>query len=100
MQLSPEQHQKILKNPQFGLNLPWRLAQKIPKGTLDDPILKQFLPTTEEAVEASGFNQDLVKDQEFRTETKLLQKYAGRALLVCTSACAMHCRYGNPKRTM
>lgn len=93
LELSNEQRQKILDKKQFGLNLPWRLAQTIAKSTLDDPILKQFLPTAEEAVIASGFQIDPVHDQEYRKEAKFLQKYPGRALLICTSACAMHCRY-------
>lgn len=32
-------------------------------------------------------------EDSFRKEAKLLHKYKGRALLVCTSVCAMHCRY-------
>ncbi|KIC76361.1 L-lysine 2,3-aminomutase [Neochlamydia sp. EPS4] len=93
LKLSPEQGERILKNPSFKLNLPLRLAQKITKESLDDPILKQFLPALDEKLEATGFQIDPVQDRLFRKETKLLQKYKGRALLVCTSACAMHCRY-------
>lgn len=93
LEFSSEQRQKILKNRKFGLNLPFRLASKISKGTWDDPILKQFLPTEEETFLTPGFQMDPVKDQESRKETKFLQKYPGRALLVSTSACAMHCRY-------
>ncbi len=93
LDLSEEQHQKILKYPQFGLNLPWRLAQKVTKRTLDDPILKQFLPIVEETIFTSCFVKDPVQDVEYLKETKLLHKYPGRALLICTSACAMHCRY-------
>lgn len=93
LEFSPDQRQKLLTNSKFGLNLPWRLAQKISKGTLDDPILKQFLPTIEETYLSSDFLQDPVNDKNFRQETKLLKKYAGRALLICSSACAMHCRY-------
>lgn len=93
LELSDHQREKIYKNPKFILNLPQRLAQKISKSTLDDPILRQFLPTLEETIITSGFCLDPVEDQHFRKESKFLQKYPGRALLVCTSACAMHCRY-------
>jgi EF-P beta-lysylation protein EpmB len=77
----------------FPLNLPLRLAQKIAKGTLDDPILKQFLPVIEETIIDPQFNEDPVGDCASKRTSKLLHKYEGRALLICTSACAMHCRY-------
>lgn len=32
----------------FPLNLPLRLAQKMEKGSWQDPLLRQFLPTAEE----------------------------------------------------
>lgn len=93
LELSRLQREKILKKSSFILNLPRRLAQKIEKGSLDDPILRQFLPMQDELAVVSGFQEDPVHDQSFRKEAKFLQKYPGRALLVCTSACAMHCRY-------
>ncbi|HSX12240.1 MAG TPA: KamA family radical SAM protein [Rhabdochlamydiaceae bacterium] len=79
--------------PKFPLNVPRRLAEKIRKNSLDDPILRQFVPLEEETALSSQFKADPVCDQEFRKEKKLLHKYRGRALLLCTSACAMHCRF-------
>lgn len=93
LSLSTEQCAFILERPEFSLNLPFRLAVKIEKGTLDDPILKQFLPTLEEKDNRSDYFEDPVSDATFRDESKLLRKYPGRVLLVCTSACAMHCRF-------
>ncbi|MEM8727598.1 MAG: KamA family radical SAM protein [Chlamydiota bacterium] len=80
-------------SPAFPLNLPRRLASKIIKGTFEDPILKQFLPTEAEQNPPPSFLEDPVCDTLFRKTTRLLQKYRGRALLIPTSACAMHCRY-------
>jgi EF-P beta-lysylation protein EpmB len=91
--LTEEQQQEILVRPKFVLNLPMRLAHKIEKGTLDDPILKQFLPSSEEEHEVAGYSCDPVADASFKETHKLLRKYQGRALILCTSACAMHCRY-------
>ncbi len=85
--------QEILVKSSFPLNLPLRLAEKIQKQSLDDPILKQFLPLTKELLKESGFKEDPVGDASFKKESKLIQKYQGRALLVVSSACAMHCRY-------
>ena len=93
LELEPSSIQKIDTNPRFTLNLPMRLANKIKKNSLDDPILRQFLPFIEEKLTATGFSPDPVKDETFRKTSKLLHKYKGRALLVATSACAMHCRF-------
>lgn len=77
----------------FPLNLPRRLAEKIEKGNLKDPILKQFLPADEEEKAPLSFVDDPVCDTSFQKTHRLLQKYNGRALFITTSACAMHCRY-------
>ena len=91
---SEQDKEKILKKAKFPLNLPTRLASKAASATLDDPILKQFLPSLEELESNPKFVLDPVQDLTFRKEnSKLLQKYQGRALLIATSACAMHCRY-------
>jgi EF-P beta-lysylation protein EpmB len=84
---------RVLPHSQFPLNLPKRLAEKIEKGNWKDPILCQFLPTVEELEPSPLFVLDPVADRSFRPRPKLLYKYHGRALLICTSACAMHCRY-------
>ena len=93
LQLDSAQVAEILQGPQFPLNLPLRLAEKIVKQTLNDPILKQFVPLKKELDEAPGYQLDPVQDETFRKTPKLLHKYEGRALLICTSACAMHCRF-------
>lgn len=77
----------------FPLNLPRRLAEKIEKGNIEDPILKQFLPAGEEEKAPLSFVDDPVCDTSFQKTHRLLQKYKGRALFITTSACAMHCRY-------
>lgn len=79
--------------PRFALNLPFRLASKIEKGNIEDPILKQFLPVVDENHVDPSFNLDPVGDGICRKSSKLIHKYHGRVLLVCTSACAVHCRY-------
>lgn len=92
--LEIDPHQLSL-HPGFPLNLPKRLAQKMAKNRLDDPLVRQFVPLAEEAVSQSqvGFSLDPVQDASFCKSPRLLQKYEGRALLITTSACAMHCRY-------
>ncbi|MFT4553220.1 MAG: EF-P beta-lysylation protein EpmB [Chlamydiales bacterium] len=93
LMLDKQQASRITTRRNFPLNLPLRLAEKIEKGNLEDPILKQFIPTIEEELEIKGYTSDPVGDLQSKIDNKLLHKYHGRALLVCTSACAMHCRY-------
>lgn len=92
LQLTLEQRKQILIKPNFPFNLPVRLAEKIEKGTLNDPIFKQFVPVINESDESFG-TLEPIQDQKFRQSQKLLQKYNGRALLLASGACAMHCRY-------
>jgi EF-P beta-lysylation protein EpmB len=93
LELSDLQRSRLLETPRFPLNVPRRLASKIAKNTLNDPLLRQFVPLAEEAVAGSGNALDPVNDILFRKEKKILHKYKGRALLLTTGACAMHCRY-------
>ena len=93
LQLTPEQCRKIESATQFNLSLPLRLAKKIRKSTLEDPILRQFVPTTEEEFEVIGFVKSPLKEETFNFENRLLKKYYGKALLLVTQACSMHCRY-------
>ncbi len=93
LELNVEQRSQLILQPHFPLQVPLRLAQKMAKGTLDDPIAKQFLATSQERQTRDQFVLDPVCDVAFQEEGKLLRKYQGRVLLVCTSACAMHCRY-------
>ena len=93
LELDVNKRSHILQHPTFPLNLPRRLANKISKNTLNDPLLLQFLPLDLEEKKEAGFIPDPVSDQSFQKTSRLLHKYPGRALLVCTSACAMHCRF-------
>ena len=46
-----------------------------------------------EDTDAPGFTNDALDEASFRKAPGLLHKYEGRALLVLTGACAVHCRY-------
>ncbi len=93
LELAPTLKEQLLTAPKFALNLPQRLASKIRKNTLDDPILRQFVPLTRELEKTSGFVTDPVSDQTFQQGKQVLHEYKGRALWITSSACAMHCRY-------
>lgn len=62
-------------------------------GNPNDPLTRQILPVQQELEEQPGFCADPVGDGAAVLKAGLLQKYQGRALLLMTSACAVHCRY-------
>lgn len=93
LNLNQQDQAKLLKKSSFVLNVPKRLAEKMEKGRLDDPLLRQFVPLIEESSETQGYGLDPVQDCHAALTPKLLQKYATRALLLASQACAMHCRY-------
>ena len=84
--------QKVKKHP-FPLLLPLRLAKKIKKGTLDDPILRQFVPLIDETYQKAGYSSNPVGDVEACQTPLLLSKYRSRVLLISSPACAMNCRF-------
>lgn len=62
-------------------------------GDPTDPLLLQILPVDREAVTAHGFVADPLGEGALGAGTPILQKYHGRALLMATAGCAIHCRY-------
>jgi EF-P beta-lysylation protein EpmB len=58
-----------------------------------DPLLRQVLPLAEECDTMPGYSTDPVGDAAAQLAPGLIRKYASRALLVTTGACAVHCRY-------
>jgi EF-P beta-lysylation protein EpmB len=63
------------------------------KGNAADPLLRQVLPLADELDSPPEFIADPVSDASAILTAGLLQKYRGRALLITTGACAIHCRY-------
>ena len=78
---------------QFPLRVPRGFVARMRRGDLHDPLLRQVLPLDDEERLVPGFVLDAVGDAAARTAAGVLQKYRGRALLVTTGACAVHCRY-------
>ncbi|HEY6643592.1 EF-P beta-lysylation protein EpmB [Povalibacter sp.] len=77
----------------FPLRVPRGFVARMRHGDPRDPLLLQVLPTHAESIQAPGFLSDPVGDQASRAGAGVLHKYAGRALLIATGACAIHCRY-------
>jgi L-lysine 2,3-aminomutase len=77
----------------FGLRVPRGFLARMRHGDPHDPLLRQVLPVGEELLETPGFVRDPLEEASARRAPQLLQKYQGRALLITTGACAVHCRY-------
>lgn len=78
---------------QFPLRVPRGFAARMRPGDPADPLLRQVLPLDDEDRVVPGFGLDAVGDREARGGTGVIHKYEGRALLVATGSCAVHCRY-------
>ncbi len=77
----------------FPLRVPRGYVRRMRHGDPHDPLLRQVLPVAQEAHIQAGFLRDPVGDGQALAAPGLLHKYRGRALLLLTGACAVHCRY-------
>jgi EF-P beta-lysylation protein EpmB len=77
----------------FPLLVPPSFLRRMRPGDPSDPLLLQVLPLGAEAETVAGFASDALDEHSAHAAPGLLQKYEGRALLIATGACAVHCRY-------
>ena len=77
----------------FALRVPRGYVGRMRRGDPRDPLLRQVLPVGSERLPVAGYVADPLGEQAVRTAVGLLHKYHGRALLITTGACAVHCRY-------
>jgi EF-P beta-lysylation protein EpmB len=77
----------------FRLRVPRGFVRRMRHADPADPLLLQVLPGARELLEQPGFLSDPLAEASATRAPGLLQKYHGRALLITTGACAVHCRY-------
>ena len=77
----------------FPLRVPRGFAARMRKGDPCDPLFLQVWPSRREGETVPGFQRDAVGDMDAAVGDGVLHKYDGRALLITTGACAVHCRY-------
>jgi EF-P beta-lysylation protein EpmB len=77
----------------FPLLVPRGVLALMRPGDPCDPLLRQVLPLGDELATPPGFTADPLQEGGCGAAPGLLSKYRGRALLVTTGACAVHCRY-------
>ena len=83
----------------FPLRVPRGFVARMRRNDPNDPLLRQVLPTAAESEPVSvlpdgtRFSVDPLREKDFARAPAVIQKYRGRALLIATPACAVHCRY-------
>ncbi len=78
----------------FRLLVPRGFAARMRRGDPTDPLLRQVLPDALElAPQPPDYLADPLAEAAAVRTPGLLHKYPGRALLVTSGACAVHCRY-------
>jgi EF-P beta-lysylation protein EpmB len=83
----------VLTPSKFPLRVPREFVDRMEKGNVNDPLLKQILPVKSENIHYSGFTDDPVGDIAAIKEQGVIHKYSGRVLLLITGSCAINCRY-------
>ncbi|MDR1271010.1 MAG: KamA family radical SAM protein [Planctomycetaceae bacterium] len=90
---------------EYSLFVPRSFVGKMTKGDSNDPLLLQILPRLEEQALVSGFSRDPLHElsnhvskhlsNHFLCDSscRVLKKYAGRALLLVSNSCGIHCRF-------
>ncbi len=78
---------------QFPLRVPQAFIARMARGDAADPLLRQVLPLDDENRIVPGFTLDAVGDAGAKAADGVIRKYQGRALLIATGSCAIHCRY-------
>jgi len=77
----------------FEVRVPEAYLSRIAHGDINDPLLRQVLPLSEEARTPAGYVLDPLEEAEHRPAKGLIHKYAGRVLLIASPTCAINCRY-------
>lgn len=77
----------------FPLRVPRGFINRMRPGDPADPLLRQVLPVAKEDEPVPGFTADPVCELASFPVDSVVHKYQGRALVMVTGACAIHCRY-------
>ena len=77
----------------FPVCVPRGYVARMRCGDPDDPLLRQVLPSVAENEVRPGFRHDALNEGAAMIAPGLMQKYAGRALLLAAGSCAVNCRY-------
>lgn len=78
----------------FPLKVPRAFARRMQIRDPLDPLLLQVLASEQEVLATPGFSRDPVGETGGKNPVPgIIHKYHGRALLIVSGGCAIHCRY-------
>ncbi len=76
----------------FPVQVPQPFIKRMKKGDINDPLLRQVMPLSQEFLITDGFSTDPLEEHDTVAEG-LLHKYKHRVLMIVKSGCAINCRY-------
>jgi len=78
----------------FAIRVPRAFLERITKGDVNDPLLRQIWPLAQEnSPPPAGFVLDPLGEISSNKTPGIIHKYHGRVLLITNGSCAVHCRY-------
>jgi len=93
LDIAPDDYKQHFKARQlFPVRVPKPFIKRMKKGDINDPLLLQVMPLSEEFVVTEGFSQDPLQEHTSSVEG-LLHKYKSRVLMIVKPGCAINCRY-------
>lgn len=90
--ISPDEIDWLDRHP-FSMRVPRGFAARMQRGNPADPLLLQVLPRKVELQVRPGESADPLQESRFQPTPGLIHKYHGRALIIATATCGVHCRY-------
>ena len=91
--ICPETYQSHFNARQlFPVRVPRPFIARMKKGDINDPLLKQVMPLSDEFINTDGFSTDPLEEHD-TVATGLLHKYKHRVLMIVKAGCAINCRY-------
>ncbi len=93
LDLDPEKYRRHFNARQlFPVRVPQSFIARMVKGDINDPLLKQVMPLSDEFINTDGFSTDPLAEHDTVAEG-LLHKYIHRVLMIVKAGCAINCRY-------
>ncbi len=94
LRLPPERRAAVCDaHKSFPVRVPRAWIGRMEKGDSKDPLIRQVLPDADELLDVEGFSDDPLSEGGSMPYRGILHKYHGRALLIASPSCAIHCRY-------
>ena len=93
LNISPDDYLQHFKARQlFPVRIPRPFIKRMKNGDINDPLLMQVMPVTQEFIVTDGFVEDPLEEHDTVVEG-LLHKYKHRVLMIVKAGCAVNCRY-------